>query len=562
MVLGVFFLILWRLRYQLLARVLHLPSPTNQVSVDPGIAIPASDGISLYADHYSPRKPGQYPIILIRSPYGREPSASAFGWLLAFIARRFAERGYHVLVQDVRGRFSSGGSFEPYFNERADGQATLAWIKRQPWYDGKIAMWGSSYLGIVQWVLADDPEIAALAPSITGSDLRSILFPDGSLDLGLMMRWMTVLDVLHQYRDKRNILAAKMWYDIENAIEAAFSHLPVETDDEVALGKIVPFYHLWMEHHAPDDAIWQEARESLRVEDVQKPIHLVGGWYDFFLRAMLQDYQALEQKGHQPYLTIGPWHHFNAMVSFVDLREGMTWFEAHLKGKQDVLRQKPVRLFVMGSNEWRDMDTWPPSAQHQSYYLQPDFSLDTSAPEIPTHSVSYVYDPAEPTPSIGGTVFGPWQGGRHDNRPLECRDDVLTFTSEPLPYDLDVIGYVRLQLHVLSSCESADFFGRLCDLTPDGKSYNVCDGLLRVSFKDDGVPAGQPHCIEIDMWATAHCFKQGHSIRLQVSSGAHPRWARNLGTGDDLVAGTALQAAEQTVFIGNDHPSQLILPIT
>lgn len=556
-ILGLLVLLVYRLRRQVIAAVMGLPPVQYRVRQEEGLRVPAGGGLALAADHYYPATPGSYPTILIRSPYGRGKKAGAFGWLLNFAAFRFAERGYHVVIQDTRGRFDSEGVFDPYFNERDDGLATLDWLAAQPWYNGSVGLWGSSYLGIVQWVIADAPPVRALVPSITGSQLQAIVYPDGALDLSLALRWLAIFQALD--RGKNLLHGLKLLANVERSLIPAFASLPVIESDQAALGEPAPFYRKWLSHAGPDDRLWRDVHEKTRPERAAAPVHLIGGWYDFFLRAMLLDYAALRAAGRQPYLTIGPWHHFSEIVSLYDLREGVRWFEAHLKGKSDLVRRKPVRIYVMGAGEWREMDDWPPPARLTPYYLHAGKRLNCDQPgenESPDH---YLYNPADPTPMVGGAQFSPLAGPR-DNRALETRPDVLTFTTAPLREPLEVIGPVRLHLYAASSLEHTDFFGRLCDVYPDGRSINLCDGLFRIKpDKIEPQPDGS-FCIEIDMWATAYRFKTGHRVRLQVSSGAHPRWSRNLGTGECLNSAD-MKAAAQTIYHDSRHPSALLLPV-
>lgn len=554
---GMFTLLVYRLRRQFLALTLRLPPVHYKVQVETGLRVPMRDGLTLAADHYFPNIPGNFPTILIRSPYGRGKPAGAFGLLLDFSAHRFAERGYHVVIQDTRGRFDSDGAFDPYFNEKADGLATVDWLKTFHWFNGVLGLWGGSYLGIVQWVIADAPPVKAMVPSITGSRLQNIVYPDGAFDLSLAMRWAAIFQALDE---SKNLLhGLRQMAKVERAIRPAFAVLPVTESDAVALGKPIEFYQKWLEHIRPDDAMWQAVHQSTHPERVTAPVHFIGGWYDFFLRALLDDYAALKAAGRQPYLTIGPWHHFSEIVSLHDLREGIPWFDKYLKGDARHVRPRPVRIFVLGAHEWRDLDDWPPPAQPARLYLHTRQQLTTTAPAADEGADNYLYHPADPTPAVGGTQFSPFAGAR-DNRKLEARPDVLVFTTLPLHQPLEVIGPVRLELYVKSNLEHTDFFGRVCDVYPDGRSINVCDGLFRI---EPGRSARQPdgsQCIEIDLWATAYHFKAGHRLRLQVSSGAHPRWNRNLGTGDDA-SGRAMQTAIQTIYHDAEHPSALVLPV-
>ncbi len=553
-------MVLYRARRWIYAFVLNLRRPRNGVRVRRDLPVLTYDGLTLATDHYRPARPGTYPTILIRSPYGRNRQASIFGSLLAFVARRFAERGYHVIVQDVRGRFDSEGIFYPYFNEQQDGLATLEWLAEQPWFDGQVALWGGSYLGIVQWcIAAESPLVKAMVPSITASDLRSILYPDGSVDLGLMLRWPTIFRLLDQYRNLPRLTSLLMLRQTEHMASTGFDHLPLIEDDVVVLGQRVEYFREWLNTHHLEE-LWQSAAMQMHVQDVEAPVHLIGGWYDFFLRAQLKDYATLRAAGRKPYLTIGPWHHFETILSLVEVREGLDWFDAHLKGQTHRLRIDPVRIYVMGAGEWREFATWPPPCTPAAYYLQAAGQLADDEPAIYSRPDTYCYDPADPTPICGGALFS-LSAGPCDNRSLEARADVLTYTTPPLAAPLEVIGYVCARLYVRSSLEHTDFFARLCDVGPAGHSTNLCDGLFRV---EPGKGTRQPDgtlCVDIDMWATAHRFRAGHRIRLQVSSGAHPRWNRNYGTGEPIGECATLRAAEQTIYHDMQHPSALVLPV-
>lgn len=550
----------YRAHRWLIARVLRLTPPKYRVRVERGLRIPMRDALTLAADHYAPTAPGQYPTILIRSPYGRNARAGSFGLLLSFIGHRFAERGYHVLIQDTRGRFDSQGVFNPYFSEADDGHATLEWLCSQPWSNGVIGLWGGSYLGIVQWVIAaDSPAVKAIMPAITSTQLHKIVYPDGVLDLGLALRWMTIFHTLDQVRANPLKWLSLLW-DVEKIIAPALLHLPVAEADKVALGSNVNFFHQWIEHSDITSELWRENLEKIKLAQVTQPTHLMSGWYDFFLRGTLDDYATLRENGRNPYLTIGPWHHFAAIMSLDDLREGLIWFDAHLYGDRSRLRKKPVRIYVMGANAWRDFDSFPPPSTKTRYYLQAASMLATEPAHASAEPTHYTYDPSDPTPAVGGAIFS-ITGGRRDNRALEARSDVRTFTTSPLREPLEIIGRVRLELYAQSSLEYTDFFGRLCDVHPDGRSYNVCEGLFRVEPGKVAKQADGSMCIEIDMWATAHRFLPGHSIRLQVSSGAHPHWCRNLGTGEYFGTCTTYKVAEQTIYHDRLHPSALVLPV-
>jgi hypothetical protein len=557
-VLGLVGLGAYRARRQLIARWLRLPPPQYDVAVERNLPVLMPDGVTLMATHYRPQAAGSFPTVLIRSPYGRGAEAGVWGRRLDLIATPFAERGYHVIIQGTRGRFDSGGHFDPLVNEATDGRATLEWTARQPWFNGALGMWGPSYLGYVQWAVAADAPayLKALAPSFITSRGYALAYPADAFAMDLALRWIWSLDAMEQPLWKFILRALRQ----ERDLAPAFQHVPLREAEALVVGRPVAFYRDWLSHPQPDDPYWERSDHSRHMAQVTVPLHLLGGWYDVFLRGMLADYAALRAAGHTPYLTIGPWTHIDAAAGWASLREGMIWLDVHLKGERSRLRPQPVQIYVMGANEWREMADWPPPARETRYFLHAYGRLSTTGPEADSPPGHYRYDPADPTPAVGGPLLSR-QAGPKDNRALEGRPDVLCYTTPSLVTDVEVIGPVRLELYVRSSLAHTDFFGRLCDVHPDGRSINICDGLFRIEpGKGERQPDGSLR-IEIDLWATAQRFLRGHRIRLQVSSGAHPRWNRNLGTGESVGAGTRMAIAEQTIYHDSEHPSALVLPV-
>jgi len=578
-------------RRAFLARMLKLPPPRNAVGVQRNIPVPMPDGVRLFTDHYYPQAAGDFPTVLIRTPYGRGKELALWGGygLGELPAQRLAERGYHVVVQGARGCFDSEGDFSPHVNEAPDGQATVEWITQQPWFNGVLGTWGPSYLGYMQWATAAaaPPCLKAMLPMVASAENYTVTHPDGAFGLETRLRWsqgVHLRDRMHR-RPLWDKLAHRFLGRQEQSLQAAFFHLPLLEADAVAAGEPIPLYRDILTHDRPEEPFWAARDHREAVARVSAPVHLVGGWYDYYLRGMLRDYAALKAAGRQPYLSIGPWFHAHPGVMMAGLQEGLAWFDAHLKGDHRGLRQKPVRIYVMGADEWRELDDFPPPDRQTRYYLHSEGGLGPEAPPAASPPDSYRYDPADPTPALGGAFLGSEGAGPQDNRPLEARPDVLCYTTPPLAQAVEIIGMVRLELYARSSLPHTDFFGRLCDVAPDGRSTNVCDGLLRVEpgrgkGQVDGGPStgsgrvpstgsgrvpstGSGHClrIEIDMWATAHRFRRGHRLRLQVSSGAHPRWSRNLGTGEALATGVRMAVAEQTVYHDEAHPSSLVLPV-
>jgi uncharacterized protein len=286
---------------------------------------------------------------------------------------------------------------------------------------------------------------------------------------------------------------------------------------------------------------------------VTVPVSSIGGWYDIFLPGQLRDFTALRAAGRPARLTVGPWTHTATEMFGAGLREALSFGLALARGGEPPPRA-PVRLYVMGEEAWRDFPSWPPPGYApRRYCLQPGGALSVLPPGESAPD-RYRYDPADPTPAVGG-VRGGRDSGRVDNTALEARPDALTFSADPLEADVEVIGEVSAEIWFRSTLPYADVFVRLCDVDPRGRSRNVCDGLVSLSGADSLTRAA------VRLWPTAHRFKHGHRIRVQVSSGAFPRYARNPGTGEPHATATRLLAAHQAVYHDPGHPSAIILPV-
>ncbi len=534
---------------EIAGRLLRLPVPaTREPMVERDVPVPMDDGVVLLADRYAPPHAGPTPTVLVRSPYGR---SGAFGFLFG---RLIAERGLQVVVQSVRGTFGSGGRFDP-FDERADGLATLRWLRAQPWHAGPVGAIGPSYMGIVQWAIAD--ELDALAPSVTASQVRSMALGGGSISLEAALSWMLFLEV-----QERRLAPLLLAHGLRRTLPGLYAaQVPISDLDERAFGARIPYFREWMEEMSPDSPYWAARDFSSSVGDVTAPVQLTGGWYDIFLPWMVEDYRALRAAGRRPQLIIGPWTHASPAMTGVSLREGIAWMRAHLLGDPRMLRDAPVRVYVTGERRWRELPEWPPpGARERTFHLHPGGALSVSPPTDPAAPSRYRYDPADPTPALGGAMLLERRPVR-DNRALEARADVLTFTTAPLDGDLDALGPVHADIRLRSSRDDTDVFVRVCDVEPGGPSLNVCDGLIRLtagqpSRDGDGVAA-----VQFELWPTAHRFAAGHRIRVQVSSGAHPRYARNPGTGEDPVRATRLVAADQEIFHDPARPSSVTLSV-
>jgi putative CocE/NonD family hydrolase len=528
----------------LLQRALRLDPPlTRDLAVEHDLRATMPDGTVLLADRWFPRSGGEgLPVALVRSPYGRT-GMQALG-----MARPLAERGFQVLMQSTRGTFGSGGVFDPLRQEREDGLATVDWIVKQPWFGDAIVLVGGSYSGYVQWAIADDlpPQVKAMVPMVTESALTmEFLRPDG-MSLETPFQW-GVMTSLQERRGAtlRGLLGGG------RRRRRALSTLPLGRSDVIAAGHRVDYIQDILAHDRTADR-WAGIDHRHRVADVTTPVSSIGGWYDVFLPGQLQDFTILQDAGRPARLTVGPWTHVGAGIGTA-FGEATEFGLAHARGEQPPQRA-PVRLYVTGQDAWRDFDHWPPHGYiPQRFHLHPGSALST---QEPGESVAdrYRYDPADPTPAVGGVrmVRG---SGRVNNTTLEARPDVLTYTTPPLDTDVEIIGDISAQIWFRSSLPYADVFVRLCDVDTRGRSYNVCDGLVSLSGADELTRA------EVTLWPTAHRFERGHRIRVQISSGAFPRYARNPGTGEPHTTATTLRAADQEIHHTPAHASAIILPV-
>jgi putative CocE/NonD family hydrolase len=395
---------------------------------------------------------------------------------------------------------------------------------------------------------------------MTSSNLQSLVFIDDAVRLHDLLTWI--------YGVEKNLSLFDWMLKGKNyrkQITKLCEQLPLRAID-IECNNDLRYFHDWFED-AQTDSYWSRVnhRPSLRAVTA-RPL-LIAGWYDLFLRDQLKDYEILRAEGLDPYLTITPFTHtlLFSMPSFIKdkdplvlIRESIAWLDTHLKGK-NCFREKPIRYYELISNQWIETESWPPLHSQELFYLYPHGILGRNLPPTDATPDFYVYNPARPTPALGGAI-GDVEGGPIDNSLLIQRNDVLTYTTAPLEEDLAIAGPVRLRLYISSSLENTDFYGRLCVVYPNGLSVNLCDGLYRLNPGKGERQADDTLKIEIDMWSTAARFEAGLRIQLLVASGAFPRWSRNLGYGDTLGAGKRIQIAEQTVYHDRDHPSALILP--
>ncbi|MGC5318844.1 CocE/NonD family hydrolase [Micromonospora arida] len=546
-----------RLAAHLAAAALRLPPiRSGSVRVTRDIPVRTRDGVVLRTDHYAPAVRGA-PTVLIRTPYGRGGPPRLLGRLLA-------ARGRHAVIQSCRGTDGSGGTFAPLVHERDDGADTLDWLRRQPWWSGQLGMFGVSYQGFAQWALAADAgeELRAMVAVVTASATRDSTYAGESFALDTVLTWAELLHaqtvpwLARQWELKRG----------QPRLAAALEHLPLTDADRVATGVTIPFFQEWLRHHTPQAAYWRTRVFADQVAKVQAPVVMVTGWHDIFLPAQLDDHAVLRAAGTPLRLVIGPWTHGSPGLFVAALREGLAWLDEHLPAapRSPVPAgpaRPPVRIHVSGAGgSWRDLPDWPPPAVETAWYLQPGGELAARPPAASTPD-ALRYDPADPTPSLGGPLLVAQRAGPVDNRRVEARPDVLTYTSAPLTAPVEVIGPVRAEIHVHSDLPYLDVFVRLCDVDRRGRSWNVCDGLVRVTPERFPADASGALRIPVPLWPTAYRFAAGHRLRVQVSGGAHPRWARNPGTGEPLGTAVTLRAGWRQVLHHPAHPSALLLPI-
>jgi uncharacterized protein len=531
------------------ARVLGLSPPlTHEIRVRRDVAVRVRDGVILRTDHYAPAL-ADAPTVLIRTPYGR-------GGVAGIAARVLAERGFHVVMQSCRGTGGSGGAFEPMVHERADGLDTVDWLRRQPWFNGRLGTFGPSYVGYTQWAIADVPELAALATMVTASSFRDPVYAGDAFALFTTLAWASLI----QAQTEPWLAGTVEAFRGQPRLRRAFGHLPLAEADELATGAEVAFFRRWLALAGTDvverEAYWGVLDHAGLLDGLTAPVLMVGGWYDIFLPWQLRDYAALRAAGANPSLTIGPWTHGSGGLLAASVRESVDFLRAYLRGERDGLRERPVRVFVVGANAWRDYDTWPPPVPAQTWYLLPEGCLAPSPPPLSTVD-QFRFDPLDPTPAVGGPLLLASFAGPKDNRALEARPDVLVYSSPVLGDDLEIVGPVTALLKVRGSRPYHDVFVRLCDVEPAGRSVNVCDGLARVTPDSHGRDGDGWAEVSIELWPAAHRFRSGHRIRVQVSGGAHPRYARNPGTADPLATAVDLRPVEVEVAHG---PSLVRLP--
>lgn len=570
---------------------------TSAAIIELDSAIDMRDGVTLHADVYRPNGDGEHPVILQRTPYDKR-TAAAVNVLEA------VENGYAVVLQDVRGRYRSGGTFDTFVNEAHDGYDTVEWIAEQPWSNGKVGMIGGSYVGATQWLAASEkpPHLTAIFPRITASDYHEgWTYQGGVFQLGFNVSWgirLAAANAKHLgedlgLSDERVAQLARTVDDIDDA----FWTLPLDQQAYMS-AQTSPYFFDWLNHPA-DDGFWSSIRIEDKHHDIQTPAYNLGGWYDIFLMGTLRNYVNMRENGgsdeakNGQKLIIGPWSHSSigqnvvgdedfthqATAAGVNLDQlTLRWYDHWLKGEDNgIIDEPPVKIFVMGENVWRDENEWPLArAERTRFYLHSDGRahspsehgvLSTTPPEQERPDV-FLYDPQAPVQTQGGPLCCggvPVSDGPMNHAEKEERADILVYSTGVLEEDTEVTGPVTVSLWASTSAADTDFTGMLLDVRPCGCAVNLTDGVVRARYQESRkrphhIDPNLPNRFDIDLVATSNVFKKGHQIRLEISSSNFPRFARNLNTGlwadSDQIA-----VATNTVFHDSQHLSYVELDI-
>ena len=536
------------------------PSLTRDVVVERDIPVPMADGTVLLGQRTYPRGATRLPTLLIRSPYGR---SGVFAEVLG--VRLFAERGFNVFMQSCRGTNGSGGVLEPFRHEQDDGIATIQWMKAQRWYSGAYVMSGGSYLAYNQWAIAQaaDGDLKGLCIPISSADIAGYWHQGGGFQLESALYWMRLManaksDWGFATATLRDLVHFVMGID---AITRLSRHLPISQLDRIATGKSIGWWRGLAQPPVESDGGWAGSNYHRGIEAVQAPTLMLSGWHDVFLPLQLRDYCALRDANRRPRLIIGPWTH-GLGSSFMArlIPESFEWLKACVEGGE-APPEAGVQLYVMGVGEWRRYECWPPPPDRRDrWYLHGDGSLRGTEP-VSSAPRSYRYDPGDPTPAVGGARLAAGKGGRRPNTTREKRPDVLIFTTDPLPDAYELIGTPGVTLFVGTRADSVDFFIRLCEVDGRGISWNICDGYTRLCTRDLARNDAGTFQVDISLAPTAIRLAKGHRLRLQVSSGAHPHFARNLGDADGSIDAVSMTAVEVALHFDPQRASCLFVDV-
>lgn len=553
-------------------------SHAGMAGVVRNVMVPMGDGVRLATDIYFPLPLVKSPVILIRTVYGK---ASGMYVGDSNAARLFSRMGYIVVVQDVRGRGRSGGDFYPFVHDGADGMATIAWIRQKKWFNGRLGTLGQSFLGIAQWLEAPGQDIGAMCTSFATPDLEKVMYRGGQLNLLTTFNWAMLLGD----GSRMNMKALFSLSDFAGYLKT----LPLDEADDLAWRDVTYF----------DDGLNAEKIfQTIASVDmtnsfgsITAPLLSIAGWYDLFLGPQLLDFQRMLSQGggnaKSSLLIVGPWGHgpsgdgsvvfdnatFSAAAGSAAL---IAWYDYWLRDSGSIDAMPKVLIYVMGDNMWRSEEHWPlERTVYRPFYLHSGGRANTSTGDGKLSEIeplagepadTFTYDPLNPVPTLGGsnllTNVGPY-----DQQPVEARDDVLCYTTAVLTDDLEVTGPISAVLYAATDAPDTDFTVKLVDVYPDNRTINIQDGIVRALYRDNDplqptpLKRGAVERYYIDLWATSIVFKEGHRMRIEVSSSNFPRYNRNLNTGDPVPAAISTIEANQSIYHTSQYPSHILLPV-
>ena len=555
------------------------------------IMSPMRDGVKLACNVYRPDDDRAYPAILLRTPYIKENIDVE---LVYANYRELALDGYNMVFQDVRGTGASEGILDPTgAREGEDGYDSVEWIASQPWCDGNVGMQGLSYFGFTQMAAAElnPPHLKAICPFQNSAVMPFSVTKAGTFgNYHLMWIYGRVLENLESwYPDEaqRKEVKAKIEYFRENWQEEMLK-LPIYNTPAARIDG-VPQVGAFLEllEGMENPSFMERARRPVKIENIQAPMLFLTGWFDGardgtfdnWNRAAMGSFPRENRK-----LIVGPWVHGGKLHADIDGRdygaansgEGVKiqetikrWFDYWLKGEENgIIKEPPVRIFVLGKNEWRNETAWPPAqAKETCFYIHSgDGKNNGGLSQTPPHTdppQSYVYDPGNPMPSAhkdkaGRTAFA-------DACEQQDREDVLVYTSEALGEDLTVSGLVNLKLYASTDAPDTDFFCRLSEVDETGYAFPLLSGIVRARFRNGKTPEmlepGKVYPFTIELGNISNVFLKGHKIRIDISSSFYPEHDRNLNTAERIGFGTYYVKAKQTIYHDAEHPSHLVLPV-
>ncbi|MFC9837916.1 CocE/NonD family hydrolase [Rhodococcus sp. NPDC127530] len=552
----------------------------QEIRIEFDVPVPMRDGTVLRADVYRPAAEGTYPVLLTRHPYGKSGSLDTF-----LDTRTVVRAGYIVVHQDSRGRFASDGEWLPWKYEREDGYDTAEWAASLPNSNGKVGMFGGSYLGSTQWstAISRAPQLVAIAPMITWSDPEDgLMFRGGAIELGLNT-WWGLFTAMGQI-PKAGLESDDMMKRMEASLRD-FDLLATQTYRQLPAGSLPALEaagqpDIGVARALADPTTTDDSRVASRYHEIDLPSLTFAGWYDVFLQGSLDNFAGMHTRGRTARLVVGPWTHMTinngqAGGQVGEVNFGMSAFTVNGLTITDVQREwydhwlkdmpateaheSGVLLYVMGANQWRAEKEWPLSrAKDTALHLCQDSTLTWTEPEAEGAESGFAYDPADPVITRGGNLVmsTEFPAGIFDQRDVESRDDVLVFTTAPLKEDLEITGRVRATLFAATDGPSTDWVVRLCEVDEQDVSRNIVDGIKRVHTEP-----GRIDEVEVDLWSTSILIKAGHRLRVHVTSSNFPRWDRNLNTGEPATEGTAMRVANNRIFHDQKRPSRIIVPI-